>query len=404
MPPKSTASGSKRKAAGPPDASSKKLKNGSSAYKDSTNEEKYGIVDREFYPPEMTNARCGEYIDEVIPKPAKVLDDAQEETETARNKIQVRDAVVHWFKTDLRTMDNKALDLASKKAKSKSVPLICLHIISPQDYKAHMTSSVRVDFALRTLQVLKNDLAKMDIPLHVETVDKRKAIPGRILELCEKWGASHIYANTEYEVDELRREALMTRSGLDKDISLTVCPDTCVVAPGELQSGSGRQYAVYSPWYRAWMKYIHEHPHQLDSYDLPSKNPSSARTQYKEIFESSIPDAPENRKLSAEEKKRFRSMWPPGEHEAHERLEKFIKQKAGAYKDQRNLPAADGTSMLSVHLSSGTLAARTIVRAARDANSSKKLDAGNLGIVCYISEVAWRDFYKHVLAGWPFVW
>ena len=117
-----------------------------------------------------------------------------------------------------------------------------------------------------------------------------------------------------------------------------------------------------------------------------------------------IPNAPENKKLTAEETKRFRSMWPPGEQEAHERLDKFLKQKVNKYKEERNIPAANSTAVLSVHFASGTLSARTAVARARDANSTKKLDGGSAGIVNWISEVAWRDFYKHVLAHWPYIW
>ena len=396
--------GSKRKANGTTEASNKKAKQDVPAFKDSINEEKYNIVDREFYPPEMTNARCLQYKNNEIERPIETLAKAQEETESQRGRIQVKDAVVHWFKTDLRTQDNKALHLASEKAKSKGVPLICLHIISPQDYKAHMTSSVRVDFILRTLEVLKDDLAKLNTPLYVETVEKRKTIPARILELCEGWGASHLFANIEYEVDELRREAKMVTMGVEKGIAFTVVPDTCVVAPGELQSQTGNQYAVYTPWFKAWVAYLHSHPKQLDSYDPPEKSPESARKAFKDLFECQIPEAPESKRLTDEEKKRFRSMWPPGEHEAKERLEKFLKTKAGKYKDARNFPAANNTAVLSVHFAAGTLAARTAIARARDSNSTKKLDAGNIGIACWISEVAWRDFYKHVLAHWPFVW
>lgn len=56
---------------------------------------------------------------------------------------------------------------------------------------------------LRTLEVLKHDLAALEVPLYVETVEKRRRIPGRIIELCEKWGTSHVFCNMEYEVDEL---------------------------------------------------------------------------------------------------------------------------------------------------------------------------------------------------------
>ncbi len=54
------------------------------------------------------------------------------------------------------------------------------YIISPQDFEAHLRSPARVDFMLRTLNILKDDLAKLDIPLWVETVEKRKQIPGRV--------------------------------------------------------------------------------------------------------------------------------------------------------------------------------------------------------------------------------
>lgn len=396
--------GTKRKGIPSPDSPSKKPKNGVTPHKDSSKEEEYGIVRREFYPPEMTNARCHQYNNNELPRPIELLEAAQKDTKEARENIPVKDAVVHWYKCDLRTRDNKSLHLAYEKAKSKGVPLICMYIVSPQDFQAHITSPARVDFILRNLAILKEDLAGLDIPLHVETIEKRKTVPDQIIEWCEKWGASHIYANVEYEVDELRREAMMTRKCLEKGISLTVVPDTCVVAPGEFSNQQGRQYAVYTPWFRAWVAYLHQHPHQLDPYERPGQNPNSAREKFKEIFEGKIPEAPENKKLSDEEKKRFHSMWPAGEQEAHARLEMFIDQKIGKYKDARNFPAANGTACTSVHFASGTLAARTAIRCARDANSTKQLDKGNLNIVSWISEVAWRDFYKHVLAHWPYVW
>ncbi|MCJ1429315.1 hypothetical protein MMC29_007228, partial [Sticta canariensis] len=405
MPPKkATANGSKRKVNAIQDSHpSKRAKSETSAFKQSTQEEEFGIVDREFYPPEMTNARCLQYNNNELIRPIEALDSARQETAPERKAVEVKDAVVHWFKCDLRIEDNRALNLASEKAKEQNVPLICLYLVSPQDFKAHMTSAVRVDFILRTLETLKKDLGKLDIPLYVETVEKRKAIPDRIFELCEKWGASHLFANIEYEVDELRREAKIVTKGIEKGIAVEVVSDTCVVAPGELSSKTGNQYAVYTPWFRAWIAYLHANPDQLDLFSPPGKNPADTRSTFKDLFESKIPNAPENKKLTAEEMKRFRSMWPPGEQEAHERLDKFLKQKVNKYKEERNIPAANSTAVLSVHFASGTLSARTAVVRARDVNSTKKLDGGSAGIANWISEVAWRDFYKHVLAHWPYV-
>ncbi|KAG9551021.1 deoxyribodipyrimidine photo-lyase, partial [Aureobasidium melanogenum] len=283
-------------------------------------EERYGVIQREFYPAEMSNERCARYNANEIPRPIEVLTQAVQKTAFERKKIEVRDAVVHWFKRDLRTKDNRALHLASEKAKSKGVPLICLFIVSPQDYQAHLTAPVRVDFELRTLQVLKEDLAKKDIPLYVETVEIRKNVPGRIIELCQKWGANHIFCNIEYEVDELRREASLTTSCLEKGIDFHAVHDDVVAPPGDLTTGQGKQFSVYTPWYKAWIRHIHANPTILDEFASPDQNPASARKKYADLFEAAIPSAPENKKLSEEEKERFRSLWPPGEHEALERL------------------------------------------------------------------------------------
>lgn len=395
----------KRKANGTLDSLTKKTKNNDPPVpNESTADCESDIVDREFYPPEMSNARCLQYSNNSLIRPIDALNSALQRTKPQRDAIEVQSAVVHWFKCDLRTADNKALSLASAKAKSHGVPLICIYIISPQDFKAHLTSAVRVDFILRTLEVLKADLGKLDIPLYVETVEKRKAIPDVMFELCDKWGAKHVFANVEYEVDELRREALMVESGVEKSVAVEVVPDTCVVSPGELSSKTGNQYAVYTPWFRAWIAYLHSHPDQLDLFPPPSKNPASARRDYADIFEREIPSAPENKTLSTEEKARFKKMWPPGEHEAQDRLAAFLEAKITKYHETRNFPAVPGTSGISVHLAAGTLSARTAVARARDVNSSKKLDGGNAGITTWISEVAWRDFYKHVLAHWPYVW
>ncbi|EON95901.1 putative deoxyribodipyrimidine photo-lyase protein [Phaeoacremonium minimum UCRPA7] len=365
--------------------------------------EENGIVLRKFYPHEMSNARARAYNSDELPRPIELLNSAMADTVTQRKKVAVKDAVVHWFKMDLRTADNRALSLAGEKAKEAGVPLIALYIVSPQDFEAHLTSAPRVNFMLRTLDILRADLAKLDIPLYVETIEKRKTIPKRIVDLMQEWGASHLFANMEYEVDELRREADMVRTLAEKGLSFEVVHDTCVVPPGSLTSGSGKPYAVYSPWYRSYVVHLQDNPELLEVVPPPAKNAPAARKKFAKLFSCKIPNAPNNKSLSAEEAMRYEALWPPGEHEAQKRLDMFCEEKVGTYAAKRNFPAEVGTSSISVHLSSGTLSARMAIRTARDRNKTKKLNAGNEGIQTWIGEVAWRDFYKHVLVHWPYV-
>ncbi|KKY19429.1 putative deoxyribodipyrimidine photo-lyase [Diplodia seriata] len=288
-------------------------------------EERVGIVQRDFYPAEMSNERCEQYNNDEIPRPIEVLEKTIADTKEERARIAVGDAVVHWFKRDLRTSDNKGLSLAARKAKEAGVPLVCVFVVSPQDYQAHFTGAPRVDFELRTLAVLKRDLAELDVPLLVETVEERGNVMPYLVDKCNEWGAKHLFCNMEYEVDELRREALLTKKCLDAGIDFTVVHDDVVVSPGALQTGQGKQYAVYSPWFRSWVAHVHKHPELLDEHPRPVKNPAGAREKFKDVFESGIPEAPESKRLDPETKKRLASLWPAGEHEARERLGNMFK-------------------------------------------------------------------------------
>lgn len=365
--------------------------------------EDFGIVLREFYPPEMSNERCQAYNDGTIERPIEVLEAACRDTSDKRRSIGPGKAVVHWFKSDLRLHDNRALHVASQLARDHKIPLIALYILSPEDFTAHLASPARVDFTLRTLKRLQTDLAELDIPLYMESQEKRKAIPGRIVELCQQWEAKHLCANIEYEVDELRREAKLVRLCAGKDIDLALSHDTCVVTPGALSSQQGKQYAVYTPWFRSWLAFLKENPDYLEISEEPGSNPGDARKKLSELFDCKIPAAPGNKQLSDEEKKRFEQMYPAGEHEAFQRLENFLEKKGREYDKMRSMVAGEHTSVLSPYFASGALSARTAVVTAKRANRNF-LDRDNNGYVTWISEVAWRDFYKHVLVNWPFIW
>lgn len=351
----------------------------------------------------MSNERCRAYTDGELERPIETLQRACRETATKRQSINVGNAVVHWFKSDLRLHDNRSLYTAYQTAKENQIPLIGLYIVSPEDWTAHLTSPARVDFTLRTLERLQQDLGELDIPLHMETQEKRKAIPKRIVELCQQWGAKNLYANIEYEVDELRREAKLVRLCADNDINFAPTHDTCVVTPGALASQQGKQYSVYTPWYRSWLAFLKENPDYLEVSEEPGSNPGNARHQLKDLFNCKVPAAPKTHTLSGEDQKRFEGLYPAGEHEALRRLDKFLEEKGRKYEELRSMLPGEHTSVLSPYIACGALSVRTAVATAKRVNKGH-LDRYDPGYMTWISELAWRDFYKHVLVNWPFIW
>lgn len=160
---------------------------------------------------------------------------------------------------------------------------------------------------------------------------------------------------------------------------------------------------MYSHWYRAWLAHLNKNPDCLELSEEPCSNPRDARKHFRKLFDSEVPAAPDNKQLSEEEKKHVCQLYPAGEHEALRRLEAFLEEKVRAYAEARNTVSGQTTSILSPYFASGLLSARTAVEHARRANRGS-LQHGDPGLVGWISEVAWREFYKHVLVHWPFIW
>lgn len=354
------------------------------------------------YPPEMSEERAREYRDGKRARPLDLLLRSLGESKEARTKITTKN-VIHWFRNDLRLHDNTALQKASHMAKEADSLLITLYLVSPQDYIAHSRSSNRVNFVFRTLGVLQKDLAQLDIPLVVDVVDERKNVQAHLLQMAREWNVSHIFANMEYEVDEVRRDAKFVRGAIEHAISADFLHDQCIVAPGKLESGAGRAYSVYSPWYRAFVAHVQKHPQTLDLAPRPERNSPNARKQLGHLFQQELPPIPHLFQLSPDVADRMKALWPAGEHEAMGRLQTFIAQRINRYQSDRNFPDAKATSCLSAHFAAGTLSPRLAVCKCREANMAKAINKGDEGVVGYIGELAWRDFYKHVLCAFPHV-
>jgi deoxyribodipyrimidine photo-lyase len=107
--------------------------------------------------------------------------------------------------------------------------------------------------------------------------------------------------------------------------------------------------------------------------------------------------------LSEKEKQQLSQLYPAGEYEVLRRLEAFLEEKVRDNAEARNMVCGQTTSILSPYFASGLLSVRTSIEYARRANKGS-LQHGDPGLVHWIGEVAWREFYRHVLVHWPFIW
>jgi deoxyribodipyrimidine photo-lyase len=291
-----------------------------------------------------------------------------------------------WFRSDLRTHDHPALHHAALDAAGEVVGLF---IISPEQWMDHDWAGVKVDFILRTLRELSASLRELGIPLVIETVPRFDAHPETVLRVARSRGCDRVYFNREYELNEARRDVAAERLLTSKGLKVAAFHDQCIVPPGELRTGEGKVYTVFTPFKRAMYK-------MLTQRGAPSPLPRP-----KKLADSTAvaqPDIPDRVKPFTTTVPR--DLWPAGETAALKRLKTFIAQRGDDYKAQRDYPAVDGTSMLSPYLTVGAISTRQCLAAALEANRGR-FEGGSEGLATWISELVWRDFYRHIVVGYP---
>jgi deoxyribodipyrimidine photo-lyase len=293
-------------------------------------------------------------------------------------KRKNHETTLFWFRSDLRLNDSHALYRAS----FTDNPVVGVFIFSPQDFKNHDMASVKLEFLINNLRILKEECAGLNIPLIVLTEENAENVVNRIRDFALEISATSAFWNIEYEVNEGKRDKKVKDVLIQHGIKVNACHDQCVMDPGTVVSKEGRSYSVFTPFKKAWIIAVQKDASKLDLFPPPKK-------QAKEDIEESIwirnqdPVPKDVEELGFKTKKLMSPIskdWPAGEEEALKRLEEFIKSKASDYSAGRDIPATNGTSRLSPYLAIGVLSVRKCLLEARKANH-QKLDSGNPGLV-----------------------
>jgi deoxyribodipyrimidine photo-lyase len=190
-------------------------------------------------------------------------------------------------------------------------------------------------------------------------------------------------------VNERARDARVAAAFAKAGLSVRSFHDQCVIPPGELRTQEDKPYTVYSPFKRTWYE-------RYSAGDAP-KAQGLARKQ-PEMLGS--PDATPERLGNFNPNAGRPDLWKAGQDHALARLRGFIDDRIADYKDNRDFPGLNGTSTLSPSLAIGAISPRQCIEAALDANNGK-LDTGGTGPVVWMSEVIWREFYRHILLAFP---
>lgn len=291
-----------------------------------------------------------------------------------------------WLRADLRTIDNTALYRACT---DKQAEVACVYAITPGQWQKHDTAGCRVDFELRTLHTLSQDLAALNIPLLAIEAADYKALPQALARLAGEHKIDTVFFNRQYEVNELARDEAVSLALAQIGVSVQVFHDQCAVAPGRLKTADGRFYSVFTPFKRAWSATLGQEGAPV----LPAPKARQGSFTETSALPKAVAGLPSHVTLA-----RLQQLWPAGEKAALKRLRDFKAKTLRHYGTQRDIPSLEGTSALSPYLAIGAVSPRQCLHTAMAARAEAAEEAG---ADTWINELAWRDFYKHVMFGFP---
>ena len=276
---------------------------------------------------------------------------------------------IMWFRRDLRVSDHPALSEAAD-----AEGLLCLFVLDERLLTAERMSPARIIYLRHALADLSTSLEDLGNRLVVTTGDPAEVVP----QFASDLGTRTVHVSTDHSPFATRRDDAVEEALTQADVEFRRHGGVAIAPPGSVRTGSGSVYKVFTPFHRSWLDDNHgevlERPDSLPS--APSGVDGEAISDH-DLLQA---DGPEQ-------------AWPDGgEQAARDRLDEWLAVEVDDYDDQRDVMAADGTSRLSPDLHFGALSAREVW---------SRLDRRNPGQKTFATELAWRDFYLHVMDEWP---
>jgi deoxyribodipyrimidine photo-lyase len=332
---------------------------------------------------------------------------------------------VHWFRRDLRSGGSPALEQARKRFAGRVLGLFSFDskFLARADF-----SPDRFGFFLETLRVLRDELRAAGGDLLVLDVGPQEAFE----RLFHALGRAHVARpalvtyHRDYEPFARERdERISTRLAHDHGIEVRSDRDHLLVEPDELvRDQEGSFYQVFTPFSRRWLERLATDEVQeriaeagagVRAYGRHAAGPRSGKRfhlTWPELFGDRRPPADRLDQYLAANKPRVRVELPPaGTRAALAQLRRFSREGLDEYAGRRDLPAVAGTSQMSIYLKNGTLTTAQILSTlalddvrppAKTKAPKKRPNAGGAGRkpdsrTTYVKELAWREFYYHIL-------
>ena len=285
---------------------------------------------------------------------------------------------IHWFRRDLRILDNTALAMA--EARSEAV--LPVYILSDWQGAHPWTGPKRQAFLCGCLASLAKNLETVE-----GTLVLRCGPADRELEkLVRETGADALFFNRDPDPFGRAMEAKVEAMARSLGIACEGFHDVTLHHPDHILTQEGKPFRVFTPFSNRWL-----------SLGKPEPLPKPARLNSPAAIPSL--DLPANAHWKLSEP--TGEIAEAGERAALERLKSAADGVLHDYKLRRDMPSQPGGSRLSQDLRFGLLSPRTVHARAMKARAAAPSGTAREGIDTFIKELVWREFYMAILWHFP---
>ncbi|MFT6098552.1 MAG: deoxyribodipyrimidine photo-lyase [Arenicella sp.] len=281
-----------------------------------------------------------------------------------------------WLREDLRLFDNPALHYAASQGEATPVYIFPEGLGGASYWWLH--------HSLTSLQV---SLAEQGVRLILRTGE-----PGAVLaKLCQETQATSVVWNRVYSPEGIAAGTELKQSLTDAGIASKSFNAQLLIEPTQILNKQGSPFKVFTPFWRHCLS-------QLDPTPLLD-NPRFVKTSHSIESESLnswglLPTSPDW-------STGFDARWTPGEAGAQDKWQKFTENTISRYKDGRDIPIEENTSMLSPHLAFGEIGAKQLWFETHQAIASREIDSENGNK--FLAEIGWREYSRYLLVHFPHI-
>lgn len=292
---------------------------------------------------------------------------------------------VVWLRNDLRYFDNAALSSAVEDAARTGAAVLALFIATPQTWQQHDMAPIKQDLIRRRVMQLQHEMMLLNIPLLAVEGSSYRQVTGVFTSLSRQFQLK-VFVQTEYELREQQRDAAVEQLVAAQAGQFIRFDTQCIMPPGTIHTQQGDIYKVFTPFKRTWLSRLKEQGVQCLT------KPEALPASNLQLVLPQLPALKNGDNSSA--------AWPVAEADVLDLMRAFCRSKVQDYHQARDFPAIDGTSKLSAYLALGVVSpSQCVARLQLEAADSWQQDKS--GAEVWLSELIWREFYKHILVAWP---